>query len=426
MSNISSAVSEIAASLVLICSLSSCSSQYGLPENNEDSSTEFSQSEQSSEAQHFSGNDDKESSSIVDGTEDADSLSALKFAENMGIGWNLGNSLDAYSDGKGNETSWGNPQVSEKIIKAVKNAGFDTIRIPVTYMGRIGDAPDYNIDSQWLDRVYEVANTALNNDLYVIIDIHHDGNGKASEGAWIDITQDDQTEMQNKFEAVWKQISEKFKNCSDKLIFESMNEINDGTYDQPTSSGGQALYDSVNSLNQIFVNTVRKSGSENSDRYLLIPGYNDNIQYTIDGFTMPTDTVDDKLMISVHYYDPYQFTLEENKNATGWGANHSGNTSGWGDESYVDEKFELLKSKYIDNGIPVIIGEYGAADKNNDADRASYLGYVTKAAIKRNIVPIYWDNGNSADYGFALFDRNSGSILNQSLLSAIIAGKQQN
>lgn len=348
---------------------------------------------------------------------DYSSLSAVNFSKEMGVGWNLGNTFDAYSNGKGCETGWGNPEVNEKLIKKVKKAGFDTIRIPVSYMGNIGD--DGFIDEQWLNRVYEVVQMAIDNDLFVIINIHHDGNNDSSNGAWIDITQEDQTEMQDKFENVWNQIAEKFKDCPDTLIFESMNEIHDGTYTAPSGSDGQFYYDSINALNQIFVNTVRKTGGNNSERFLLVPGYNTNIDYTIDGLRLPNDTADDKLMVSVHYYDPYNFTLEENMNIVNWGNDEDG-TCGYGNEDYVEQQFDKLRDTYIANGIPVILGEYGAVDKDNDDARAKYLSYVTAAACERGIVPVYWDNGYDGDYGFALFNRESGKQIYPDLVDAIV------
>ena len=153
------------------------------------------------------------------------SKSAVDFVKDMGVGWNLGNSLDAYKDGKGNETAWGNPYITKELIRAVQDAGFRTIRIPVTYMGQIGAAPDYTIDEKWLDRVQVVVDVALETGMYVIINIHHDGNNDMENGAWIDISQPDQTQMQEKFKAVWTQIAEKFKGYDEHLIFESMNEI---------------------------------------------------------------------------------------------------------------------------------------------------------------------------------------------------------
>lgn len=349
---------------------------------------------------------------------DYSDLTSIEFSEIMGEGWNLGNSLDAYRNRKGDETAWGNPEINQELLKAVKEAGFDTIRIPVTYMERIGASPDYTIDSQWLDRVYEVTQMALSEGFIVIINIHHDGNNDNNNGAWIDITQEDQTEMQNKFEAVWKQLAEKFKDCPTSLVFESMNEIHDGSYKEPTGSEGMGYYESINSFNQIFVDTVRASGGTNAERFLLVPGFNTNIDYTIAGFKAPKDTIDNKLMVSVHYYDPYEFALQETMSRSRWGDANPGSVR-WANESYVDTQFDKLKTTYVDNGIAVVMGEYGAVYKENDDMRAYYLEYVTDSAKERGIVPVYWDNGYNGNYGFALFDRETGDILHPDLVKAI-------
>ncbi len=361
---------------------------------------------------------ESETAAAADPEMGACGLTAMELAQDMNIGWNLGNSMDAYGNGVAAETAWGNPQISETLIRAVKDAGFNTIRIPVSYLGRVGEGPDYTIDSAWLDRLQEVVDYALAADLYVIINIHHDGNNDKANGAWIDITEPDQTAVQEKFRKMWEQISAQFKDYDQRLIFESMNEIHDGTYQAPGANAA-TYYGNVNALNQIFVDTVRAGGGNNEKRCLLVPGYNTNIDYTIQGFTVPEDPADDRIMLSVHFYDPYQYALEENMNTVVWGSDAPGNC-GWGNEDHVDTLFDRLKTTYIDNGIPVIIGEYGAINKHQDAYRNYYMEYVTKAACDRGIVPVYWDNGYNGDFGFALFDRNNGTVLHQGMLDAMM------
>lgn len=343
---------------------------------------------------------------------------ASEMAETLGLGWNLGNTFDAYSKGKAAETAWGNPETSKELINAVKAAGFDTIRIPVSYLGRTGDAPDYAIESAWLDRIQEVVDYALEAGMYTIINIHHDGNNDTANGAWIDCTAEDQTPVQEKFRKVWEQIAARFAGYDERLIFESMNEIHDGTYQAPRGSEGQRYYDNVNALNQVFVDTIRAAGGTNASRWLLIPGYNTNIDYTIAGFVLPEDSAENRLIVSAHFYDPYQYALEENFNTTVWGKDAAGNC-GWGNEDFVDAQFAKMESTYVNNGIPVIIGEYGAINKHNDPYRNYYMEYVTKSALDHNLTPVYWDNGYDGDFGFALFDRNTGAILHQDMLDAM-------
>lgn len=350
-------------------------------------------------------------------TETLSGLTATELASKMGAGWNLGNSLDAYSSAEGNETAWGNPVVTPELIAAVHDAGFETIRIPVTYMKRVGDAPDYTIEVEWLDRVQEVVDYAIGEGMYVIVNIHHDGNNDTP--SWIDCTQEDQSGIQEKFSKMWEQISTRFADYDQHLIFESMNEIHDGSYQEPTGESGQMYYDNINALNQVFIDTIRSTGGNNADRCVLMPGFNTNIDYTIAGFELPTDPTADRAMVSVHYYDPYEFCLQESPRIYGWGQNAS-NHANWGDEDYVDQQMNKLKETYVDKGVPVIMGEYGCMYKGIDSYRRYYNEYVTKAAHDRGIVPIYWDNGYNGDFGFSLFDRNTGEIQHPEVVEGII------
>lgn len=228
----------------------------------------------------------------------------------MGAGWNLGNQLEAANNGTPSETAWGNPTISANLIKAVKNAGFSTIRVPVSYLSKIGSDSNYTIDSAWLNRVKEVVDMCIANDLYVIINMHGDGYNSV-QGGWLLCNGSDQTTIRNKYKACWKQIANKFKNYDQHVVFESMNEEFDGTYGTPNTT----YYANINKLNQIFVDTVRQTGGNNAKRWLMIPGWNTNIEYTAGnyGFSLPTDNYRDssisssekRIMISVHYYDPW-------------------------------------------------------------------------------------------------------------------------
>ena len=196
-------------------------------------------------------------------------LDQTTITKEMGMGWNLGNQLEASNAGIPSETTWGNPTISEDLIKAVKEQGFKTVRIPVSYLDKIGAAPDYTIDSAWLDRVQEVVDYVVGNDLYAIINIHGDGYYTVDK-SWLRCVDDNQDEIKDKYEKVWAQIADRFKDYDQHLIFESMNEESDNTYGKPNATG----YENINAYNQIFVDTVRKTGSNNEKRWLLIPGWN--------------------------------------------------------------------------------------------------------------------------------------------------------
>ncbi len=338
---------------------------------------------------------------------------ATQLTAMMGKAWNLGNALDSTKNGTVGETLWNNPTVNQGLFDAVKTAGFETVRIPVSFMDKIGNAESgYAIDTAWMNRVKTVVDCALNSGLYVIMDMHHDGS-KDVTGKWIDISLPEGTQrtaMLNKFSAVWKQIAETFADYDQHLVFESMNEVMIGESYGYTSS---LAYENINALNQTFVNSVR-SVEGNSDRCLLIPGYNTNIDLTISGlFKKPADTTDNRLMLSVHYYDPYDFTLNENGTTT------------WGSAVEIDYmKNQMQKISAFANGLnmPVIIGEYGAIDKDNLEDRYNYLETFNTIANSFNIVTAYWDNGYDGPNGFALFDRINNNVtdLGEILISVII------
>lgn len=337
----------------------------------------------------------------------------------LGLGWNLGNSLESYKNGRADETAWGNPPVTKEFWQTVKAVGFETVRIPISYLGHVGDAPDYRIEEAWLARIREVVDDAMDAKLYTIINIHHDGNNDWANGAWIDCTAVDQTQVREKFAKVWAQIAAAFSEYDDCLIFESMNEIHDGTYRKPEGEAADRCFSNINALNQIFVDTVRASGGKNADRWLLVPGYNTNIDDTLRGFVLPKDSAENRLMLSVHFYDPFQYALEENFNTTQWGRNAQGNC-GWGNEDYIDEMFQKLEETYINRGIPVVLGEFGAINKNSDGYRRYYMEYVAKAAYDRGIPPMYWDNGYDGKFGMALLDRYTGKVLHEDMLLAML------
>ena len=356
-------------------------------------------------------------------------LNQSQIASAMGAGWNLGNQLEASLNGTPNETSWGNPTINANLIKAVKNAGFRSIRIPVSYLGKISSNSSYTIDSSWLNRVQQVVDMCIANDLYVIINMHGDGYHSV-DGGWLFCDGSNQTAIRAKYKACWKQIATRFRSYDQHLIFESMNEEFDGTYGTPN----RTYYENINQLNQIFVDTVRTSGGNNAKRWLMLPGWNTNINYTVGdyGFRVPTDNTctagGKRIMISVHYYDPWGFCGEESTTATQWGskANNSSKVDSWGDESYLKSQFNSLYNKFCSQGYPVVIGEYGAIDKsafdsNNTACRAEFASKVCTYAKKYGCIPIWWDNGATGTYGFGLFNRNTGAVTQPKIINAITA-----
>ena len=359
-------------------------------------------------------------------------LNQSQITEAMGVGYNLGNSLEAASSGTPNETAYGNPKLTEDLVLAAKDAGFKSIRIPVSYLSMIDDNNGYKIDSSWLDRVQQVVDYCVDNDMYAIVNMHGDGYTTVN-GGWLLCGSYDQTKIKAKYKACWEQIADRFKNYDEHLIFESMNEEFDGTYGTPS----RTAYANINAYNQIFVDTVRKSGGNNDQRWLLIPGWNTNIDYTAGdyGFEMPTDNYlssniasgQKRIMISVHYYDPWDFCGTESGATTQWGdsVTDASKKASWGDESYMVSQFKKMYTKFVSQGYPVVIGEFGAINKENyDSQnktcRAEYYQKVCYYAKQYGMIPVAWDNGYNGDYGFAIIDRYSNKVVHQELMDAMM------
>lgn len=357
-------------------------------------------------------------------------LDQTQITEAMGLGWNLGNQLEASSGGLPSETCWGNPEITKELIDTVKAQGFKTVRIPVSYLDMIGDGPDYKIDTDWLDRVQEVVDYVVNNDMFAIVNMHGDGYYTVDH-SWLLCAEDDdkQTEIKDKYGKVWTQIADRFKDYDQHLIFESMNEEFNNDYGKPDANA----YENINAYNQIFVDSVRATGSNNEKRWLLLPGWNTNIEYTAGddyNFKIPTDNgckADGKrIMISVHYYDPFNFTIDENKTAkTQWGKYAVKNYDNWGQEDYVDSQMALLNEKFVSHGYPVVIGEFGAQDKTEKfADynefRRYWAEYLIKAAKKNGVVCVYWDNGYNGNKGFGIINRFDYTITQPDLIAGMM------
>nr|AGS51905.1 glycoside hydrolase family 5 [uncultured bacterium contig00002] len=347
---------------------------------------------------------------------------AFNYFKDEGItaGWNLGNSLDSFRNGVGSETIWGNPSINQEILNGVKAAGFDIIRIPITWMGHIGGAPDYRVSEDRLRRAAEVVDMAYNAGLKVIINLHHDGSTSSleQEEGWLSIGKSykDENEYNRitlQFTRLWEQIAAYFQNYGDWLIFEPMNEIHDGgwCWSGEFRSNPARQTSIVNKWNQIFTDVVRASGGNNPQRYLVIPAYCTNPQQTLSPlFILPNDSAADKQIVTFHYYDPWEFGIQGSRYAWGTPA----------DKQKTIDDFAPFKTRYIDNNIPVIIGECGAVlqlypgdpDKQAQArqSRFEYIAHVFAAARNFSLVPMYWDNGATTGSGekFGLLDRRTG------------------
>ena len=343
--------------------------------------------------------------------------------EGLAAGWNLGNTLDAWGGGKsGEDVNWGNPKANQAVFNGVKEAGFTIVRIPVTWLGHIGPAPDYKIQESFLRRVAEVAGYAHNAGLKVIINLHHDGStdGNGRDNGWLSINTARRSEagynqVTAEFVRVWKQIALYFKNHGDWLMFESLNELHDGGWGYSPESQQRPQYEIINKWNQLFTDVVRKTGANNASRYLVIHGYCTRPQHTLASyFALPDDSVPDRQVVGFHYYDPYEFGIL---------GDQKGGRSNWGtpaEKQRTDTDLKPFKAKFIDKSIPVVMDECGAVlqlypgdkAKENQArqNRLDYLAWVFGKASEYGIVPIYWDNGGFTGGGekFGLFNRTTG------------------
>ena len=321
--------------------------------------------------------------------------------EDMGLGWNLGNSLDATGgSGLDTETSWSNPKTTQALIDKVKSLGFNTVRVPVSW-GKHVSGDNYTIDSAWLARVKEVVDYCYKNDMYVILNIHHDTKSSASASGAGYYPRSSAYSSSEKFvTSVWSQMAEYFKDYDYHLIFETLNEprlIGTG-YEWwfnkwSIPSEVKDAIDCINRLNQKAVDTIRNTGSNNKGRLIMCPGYDASIDgATVSGFKLPTDISGNKnrIAVSVHAYSPYNFAMNVG----------SGSTSTYTSsiKSELRDLFSTLKSNFRDKGIPVVIGEFGSTDKNNTAERVKWATDYTALAKKNNIPCVLWDNNAFAVY----------------------------
>ena len=320
-------------------------------------------------------------------------MTTAQIVEDMGIGINLGNTMEScgdwitqWSDGTVSdyEKAWGSPIVTKEMIQGMADEGFGVLRIPVAWSNRMADDGKYTIDKEWMARVTEIVDWTIETGMYAIVNIHWD-NG------WVNKFPENKDESMKRFQVMWEQISDNFKEYGDKLMFESQNEeLGWDTLWNPWggTEGKAESYALVNEINQKFVDVVRNSGGNNPQRHLLISGYNTGIDRVCDPlFKMPNDPAN-RMAISVHYYTPAGFAiLEEDAD---WGKA----MSTWGTDSDMKELngwMDMMKTNYADKGIPVIIGEYGCPTKNKDPESVrKFLSSVCRAAYERGLCPVLW------------------------------------
>lgn len=333
---------------------------------------------------------------------------ALSFVMDMKLGWNLGNTFDAtfWSGYNQNELAiekgWCGVYTTKEMIQAVHDAGFNTIRMPVSWHDHMDKKNNFAVSEAWLNRVQEVVDWAMELDMYLILNSHHD-----MVKGYCFPTEAEYANSEQFMKTLWSTVAERFKDYDNHLIFESMNEPRlvgsnfEWSYNKAFPECNEAA-ECINKLNQVFVDTVRAAGGNNADRYLMVPGYcasPDGVMAEI--FRIPEDTAENKIIISVHAYTPYSFAL-----AAG-GKNTFDNTLP-GDTTEIATFMNRLYKRFIVNGIPVVIGEFGARNKNNNLqDRVNFATYYIAAAKARGITCCWWDNNGFTGSGelFGIFNR---------------------
>ena len=360
------------------------------------------------------------------------SHNAQQIASSIHIGFNIGNTMEA----SGGETAWGNPLITNDLIQAAKKAGFNAIRLPVSW-DQYADKTTGKISPSWLARVKQVVQYCVDNDMYVLVNIHWDG-------GWLEnnVTPAKKDAVNARQKAYWEQIATTLRDFDEHVMFGSANEPATGNLQSTDTETLKAAVAVLKSYHQTFVDAVRSTGGRNAYRVLVVQGPETNIDLMVKYMpTLPTDKVAGRMMAEIHFYAPFNFALMTKDETWGsqayyWGAgNHSTTDTAhnptWGEESYVDAQFASLKTTFVDKGIPVLLGEFAAQCRNNltgDAlalhlqSRNYYHTYVVRKAVANGVLPFFWDIGAPDDQSGSIFDRRTYQVRGQATLDALMAG----
>jgi endoglucanase len=411
---------------------------------------------------------------IMAGGDNVGELTSMELVHKMTAGWNLGNTLDAHwnarawgeiNEPREQEVLWGNPVTTKAMIDAIREAGFNTVRIPVTWYIFTGEAPDYIIDERWMDRVQEVVDYVIDNGMFAILNIHHDdymtGGGENIfvgarwELGWLRtwhvdenraMNDEEKAEMLHRMGRLWEQIADRFKDYDEHLIFEGINEPRAVGIERITNEMWEEMSLFMNEILQVFVDTVRNSGGNNFDRHLMVTPYfasvgmdaNDRegrIRHFVDidreagtGKLRVTDpreaTAECRLIVSLHYYEPWGFVT----------APHDSQWHSWYFDLEVgsvihniNNVMRIFKENFIDYGIPVIMGETGAVRRtmpdgeSNEAERVKWAEHYVGGLKEIGVPTVIWDDGGS----FRLFDRRNLTWFYPDLMKALVEAGQR-
>jgi len=355
---------------------------------------------------------------------------SVEMAKAMKIGWNLGNTFDAWANGVtglASETCWGQPKTTKAMLQGIKQAGFASIRIPVSWHDHITDSTNYTLETAWINRVKEVVDWALEEGLCVIINIHHDNFSDAelaNRDYGFAVSKDSELQEKSKkyIAGVWKNLAEVFKDYDHSLVFELLNEPRDIG---GTNWGNEWYVDSSNateangiilSYEKAALELIRESGSKNADRFIMVPPYAASTG-CMGGFDISklSDSAEDRIIIEGHAYSPYNFAMKSEDGETKFTSAHKNELKG---------TFNNLYNNYVSKGIGLVIDETGATNKNNLEDRIAWAEYFFGEAYKKGIPAFWWDNGNwqvsGSDYNekYGYYNRNQQIWYFPSLMKA--------
>ncbi|MDF4204300.1 glycoside hydrolase family 5 protein [Maribacter sp. SA7] len=339
--------------------------------------------------------DDSGSDEVIDGT--MRDISPKEFVLDMGSGWNLGNTLDTEDV---DVTAWGNPLTTKAMIDEIANMGFKTLRLPVTWQYHTGSAPDYLLETDWLNTVENIANFALSNDMYVIINIHHDDE-------WIVPTYENAPLVKDRLTKTWTQIANRFKPYGDYVIFETLNEPRHEGSPEEWEGGTAEGRDVVNQYHQVSVDAIRATDGNNAVRKIMVSTYAAGTgENVLQDYIVPNN--DENVIVSIHSYSPYLFSL-------------AGTDPIWGtdeDKAQLTQEFNTIQNKFESEGRAVVMGEWGSTFSDNENDRLAHAEYYANLCAERGICPIWWDNGNADEFG--IFNRNTLEWVYPEIAEAIV------
>lgn len=360
---------------------------------------------------------------------------AMEFVRNLELGWNLGNTFEAYDCANSvsdleYESAWSNAVTTKEMIHTISESCFNTLRIPISWHNHLVDE-NYTISEDWMKRVQEVVDWALDEDMYVIINIHHDDGPD-----FIDPTYDNLESSKDFARTIWEQIAGHFADYDERLIFETMNEPRkvgsdiEWWIEDVESDAAKEGFECINEINQTIVDTIRESGGKyNSSRYILVPGYCAKAMYTaIPDFKLPNDdkaTAENRLLVSIHEYTPYDFALadeSETRSVDDFSIDNVDRTK------EIDNFMKDMYDSFISKGVGVVIGEFGARNKNENTEaRTEFAAYYTAQARHYGMTAMWWDNNlfEGDNQNFGLLKRSDCTFVYPEIVTQMVYYSRQ-